>query len=322
MWTEEGFCGEMQGGLSVSVTPEEAISLKEEFTALANDIRTYFESLAGLKDKAELAMKKSGKVTPEPYLRTIEEKAAAKQLSQRIIDFGNRLLPAIQASPLLDSADETSVITAIRGMNEAVNLQWWFRDEDLKRWDVSDVMDIEQAKKSAMYHQAQVLHFLPLLAPASQEQSAALVSRRMPQVQRYRPNTAFIMMRIDPGDGATLDVKEAVKEVFREFGIFAQRSDEIEHSDSITQRILDEIETSEFLFADLSGERPSVYYEVGYAHALGKRVIMYREQRTRLHFDLSVHNVKEYSSLTQLKAELRNRLEAVTGRKPERGQQG
>src|ERR1051325_9775553 len=140
------------------------------------------------------------------------------------------------------------------------------------------------------------------------------IMRQPEAVSRHRPNTAFILMWMEPTRPELVDVHQAVKEVFAAFGINAIRADEVQHQDKITDVILESIAAAEFLFADLTGERPNVYYEIGYAHALKKRPILFRKTGTPLHFDLSVHNVPEYQNITELKQLLRARLEAITGK--------
>jgi len=149
-------------------------------------------------------------------------------------------------------------------------------------------------------------------------QTAAPIATRpqaTPSVRSAQvPNTAFILMWMDPARPELQDVHEAVKDVFAAFGIRAYRADDIQHQDRITDLVLEQITSAEFLFADLSGERPNVYYEIGYAHASGKRPILYRRAGTPLHFDLAIHNIPEYRNVTHLRELLRTRLEAITGK--------
>ena len=136
-----------------------------------------------------------------------------------------------------------------------------------------------------------------------------------PGTANYRPNTAFVMMAMDDSKPELEDIGTGIMEVFKEFGIEANAADEIEPGEAITEQVLSEIETSEFLLADLTHERPNVYYEVGHAHALNKHVILVRMKDTKLHFDVAHRNCPEYENVVGLKELLRKRLEAITNKK-------
>lgn len=146
--------------------------------------------------------------------------------------------------------------------------------------------------------------------PSDSLHSATPVCRR-----EIKKGVALIIMAIDPKKPELEDINTTIKEVCSLFGIKAYRSDEIEHQERITDVILNEIKSCEFLIADLTLEKPNVYYEVGYAHAIGKKPILFRKQGTMLHFDLSIHNVPEYKNVTTLRKLLTTRFEAILGPK-------
>jgi nucleoside 2-deoxyribosyltransferase len=128
------------------------------------------------------------------------------------------------------------------------------------------------------------------------------------------PNTAFIIMPINRADASNEDVHNVIKETFLKYEIDAKRADEFQHSDEITKLILNRIKASEYLIADLSNNRPNVYYEIGYAHAIKKKPIFICKEGTDLHFDIKGYNTIFYSNMTELKKELNKRLASMTNK--------
>ena len=229
---------------------------------------------------------------------------------------------ATRGSPLLAEADTQELRHNTRRMLASVHFHQYshagvyvHHDEDLvlgvdpPSHEEVPFEDAATAPKRFDKAAGEILDLIDLLSPTDGGESSSS------DTSSYRPNTAFIMMAIDQSKPELEDIKNGIKEVFKEFGIHAITADEIEHDDAITDRILDEIEASEFLVADLTYERPNVYYEIGHAHARTKRVILVRRKGTKLHFDVAHRNCPEYENTTELKDRLRKRLEAMTNKR-------
>jgi len=129
---------------------------------------------------------------------------------------------------------------------------------------------------------------------------------------------AFVAMPIDSDDHQLVDVLEAIKTAAADCGIIAERVDEVESNQRITDRILESITKAEFVIVDLTKERPNVFFEAGYAHGLGKVPIYVARAGTTIHFDIKDYPIITFRNMRQLKDGITKRLLALTGERRER----
>ncbi len=121
----------------------------------------------------------------------------------------------------------------------------------------------------------------------------------------------FIIMAMLPDDPQLTDIHEAISKACESLGLDAQRVDEIEHTSRITDKIIHSIKKSEVVIADLTHNRPNCFYEAGYAHGFGKRVIFTAREGTELQFDIKDYSIIMYPNMKTLREKLTRRLQAV-----------
>lgn len=94
----------------------------------------------------------------------------------------------------------------------------------------------------------------------------------------------FVLMPFDKefDDIYFLGIKETAKEV----GAYAERVDEQIFTEGILERVFNQINKADVIVADMTGRNPNVFYEVGYAHALGKVVLLLTQKVDDIPFDL------------------------------------
>jgi hypothetical protein len=81
-------------------------------------------------------------------------------------------------------------------------------------------------------------------------------------------------------------IKMSVAEALSGRQIRCFRLDEDQPAGRITQRLLQELQSAAVCVADLTGSRPNVMWEVGYAMALGKPTLIVTQDKSDLHFDI------------------------------------
>lgn len=118
----------------------------------------------------------------------------------------------------------------------------------------------------------------------------------------------FIIMAMQEDNPDNEDVHHTIKRVCGDLGFKADRVDDIQFTGQITEKIQGCIEIAEFIIADLSNERPNVYYEIGYADASRKPLLLVAKHGTKVHFDIQGQKVLFYKGIYQLESLLKKAL--------------
>lgn len=100
---------------------------------------------------------------------------------------------------------------------------------------------------------------------------------------------------------------EAIESLLGDFDTVGIRIDKEHPLEDIVGRIKDEIQRAHFVIADLTDERPSCYFEAGYAEALNRPVIYVASKEsvvspgepTKIHFDIHM-NVNFFTNQQEL----------------------
>ena len=305
------------------------IDLRTQFRAIAKEAMEYFK-IADQKESEDQSASQR-----RLYQRRLYWHELPDEIQSIAIDLENRLLPCCaklvnlaNTSALTGSEDVQDIKEATKAMRTALYLrEYQYRRPEpisddgvvfgFRPGEQSDHEKIDASRASGIFSDSlsKIASSLKLVE-ASGTLDFARTSSVPDASPKYRSDTAFVMMWMDPQHPELTDVADKVRSTFKAFGVRAIRADDIEHEGQITERVLNEIRTSEFLFADLTGTRPNVYYEIGYAHALGKRVILFRKAGTAIHFDLAGYNCPEYTNLHDLNEKLTKRLISLTNRNP------
>jgi hypothetical protein len=142
-------------------------------------------------------------------------------------------------------------------------------------------------------------------------EARAAVVTKSEQGAAIRKGLAFVAMAMDVQNPELEDILDAIKAGATACQVIAERVDEAQSNERITDRTLDSIGQAEFVIVDLTYDRPNVYYEAGYAQALKKTPIYLAKEGTAIHFDVKDYPVIFYSNMRSLRSSLAERLTAI-----------
>jgi hypothetical protein len=173
------------------------------------------------------------------------------------------------------------------------------------------VYDVEIRNFEARYGaRIQKTEFEEVLQSRS-EDWATLADQTVNLAERIATNPRVLLIMSFSESTEYDDLVDAIKEVCEPFHYEAQRIDESNMINRIVPAIIRELRQCAFVIADVTETKVNVYYELGFAHGLGKDVILVAKQGTQLPFDIADVPVIFWDGMREFKVELTKRVKAI-----------
>ncbi len=104
------------------------------------------------------------------------------------------------------------------------------------------------------------------------------------------------------------NVYHTIYETAKSLDLNCNRSDNIWKNSEIIQDIFELIYSSKIVIADITGKNPNVFYELGIAHTLGRKVIPISQNMADVPFDIQHHRILIYLDNDEGRADLQKLL--------------
>ncbi len=192
--------------------------------------------------------------------------------------------------------------------------------EDIYRSEL-DEFEVRYASKVSRNEYEQLNRVLPERSSEAMQAFAVQVVALAERIMM--PRDVFVVMSF----GADPDLEDAYETFCSACAKYSFHAFRIDHHIDETKRIVHEvienIRRCAFVIADVSEPKPNVYYELGWAQALGKPVIVTAKEGVRLEFDIYDVPTIYWKNQKTLREGLAQRLERIAekfGRQSARGE--
>jgi hypothetical protein len=132
---------------------------------------------------------------------------------------------------------------------------------------------------------------------------------RIPAAQGIETVASKNVFVIMPSHADMEPIFEGIQDAGRPLGLDVQRVENLPGDYKISDQIIKMIHSAKLVVADLTHERPNVYFELGYARGLGKTVVTIARAGTIIHFDVQDWTYLAYTDSRILERDLKKRFE-------------